>query len=307
MGTISESGLHPRPCPSCGSRDESGVFAPAAFDAAKLDAYAFASRKTPEYMHYRLISCPSCDLLYASPAPSAQTLAAAYKDAAYGSAEEARFAARTYGRLIADVLERLPDRSGALDIGAGDGAFLEELLALGFTNVVGVEPSEAPIAAAGAAARPLLRRGLFAATDFKAGTMSLVTSFQTMEHVDDPLRVCRDAFDLLKPGGAVVFVCHNRRALSARLLGFKSPIFDIEHLQLFSPASAWYLLDLAGYTDISVRPIWNSYPLHYWLRLLPLPSSLKEKIVAAAKASAWGRWSVSLPAGNLVAIGRKAR
>jgi SAM-dependent methyltransferase len=283
------------------------VFAPAAFDENRLDSHSFSSRKTPEYMHYRLISCPSCDLLYANPAPSTKALAEAYKDAAFGSSEEARFAARTYAGLLEGILKRLPNRDGALDVGAGDGAFLEELLSSGFTNVVGVEPSEAPIAAASAAAKPLLRRGLFAAADFKAGSVSLVTSFQTLEHVDDPLKVCRDAFGLLKAGGAAVFVCHNRRALSARLLGFGSPIFDIEHLQLFSPASAWFLLERAGFVDITVHPIWNSYPLHYWLKLLPLPPALKAKAVAAAKGAAWGRWTVALPAGNLAAIGWKPR
>ena len=281
------------------------MLASAEIDESRLDAYAFASRKTPEYMHYRLISCPSCDLLYASPSPSAAALAAAYRDAAYGSSEEARFAANTYVELLAGVLGRLPDRAGALDIGAGDGAFLEELLALGFTDVSGVEPSEAPIAAAREDVKPLLRRGLFAAKDFSAGSFSLVTSFQTLEHVDDPLGVCRDAFSLLKEGGAAVFVCHNRRALSARILGFKSPIFDIEHLQLFSPASAWFLLERAGFTDIRVRPIWNRYPLHYWLRLLPLPPSWKEPLMAAAKASGFGHWTIALPAGNLAAIGFK--
>jgi len=37
---------------------------------------------------------------------------------------------------------------GALDVGTGDGAFLGQLLANGFTDVAGVEPSAAPVAMA---------------------------------------------------------------------------------------------------------------------------------------------------------------
>jgi hypothetical protein len=56
-----------RDCPVCSSADASRVFAEANFDFARLDRFAFASRKLPEYMHYRLVSCSDCDLLYASP------------------------------------------------------------------------------------------------------------------------------------------------------------------------------------------------------------------------------------------------
>jgi hypothetical protein len=50
-----------RSCPVCGSKDQSKVFAEADFDLNQLDSFAFASRKLPEYMHYRLISCPTCE------------------------------------------------------------------------------------------------------------------------------------------------------------------------------------------------------------------------------------------------------
>lgn len=78
-----------RPCPVCGSADESHVYCDAHFDLTRLDEFAFASRKLPEYMHYRLIACPVCDLIYASPAPGLEALALAYRDAGFDSAEEA--------------------------------------------------------------------------------------------------------------------------------------------------------------------------------------------------------------------------
>jgi hypothetical protein len=90
--------LEIRTCPICGSSDESKVFAQANFDMSKLGEFAFASRKLPEYMHYRLIECPTCDLLYASPSLALQQLAEAYHEAAFDSSEEAHYASRTYAR-----------------------------------------------------------------------------------------------------------------------------------------------------------------------------------------------------------------
>jgi SAM-dependent methyltransferase len=294
-----------RTCPLCGSADESRVFAEADFDLERLDRFAFASRKLPEYMHYRLIACPTCDLLYASPLPTLDRLARAYQEADFDSSEEARYASRTYARFLPAIVRRIPDRDGALDIGTGDGAFLEQLLANGFCNVVGVEPSAAPIAAARDEIRPLIRHSLFRADDFEPGRFSLVTCFQTIEHVYDPLAIAHAAHSLLKDGGAALFICHNRRALSAKLLGRKSPIFDIEHLQLFSPSSARALLERCGFADVEIKTVVNRYPLQYWMKLFPLPARVKSKVLTALSRSGIGRLPLSAPVGNIAAIGIK--
>ena len=296
--------LERRDCPLCRSSGGSVAVADARVDTAKLDRFAFASRKRPEYMHHRLLLCRACDLLYASPAPSAAALERAYEAADYDSAEESRYASATYGALLPELLSELPARGGALDIGTGDGTFLSVLLAAGVADVVGVEPSAAPVQAASAEVRDLIRQGPFRRRDFEPGQFRLVTSFQTLEHLPEPLAVCHDAYELLSPGGALYVVCHNRRAVPNRLLGRRSPIFDIEHLQLFSPASLRAALERAGFTRVVVRPVANRYPLRYWLRLLPLPDALRRAVLRALGprlASA----AVALPAGNMAAVGYK--
>ena len=246
-----------RCCPLCGSVDQSHVVAESNIDLAKLDKFAFASRKRPEYMHPRLIECPGCSLLYGSPVLSPETLADAYREAAFDGGNEARYASRTYAREVRKIIRRLPDLNGALDIGTGDGAFLEQLINLGFQNVMGVEPSQAPYAAARPEIRNRIRLGLFRPEDYPPAGFSLVTCFQTMEHLWDPLGIARAALPLLKTGAGFVIVVHNRYALSARILGFKSPIYDIEHLQLFTPKTARSLLERAGYQHVQVASFWN--------------------------------------------------
>src|SRR5437868_5689068 len=170
--------MAPRACPVCGSVDDAVVVAEERFDPTAVGSFGFASRKQPEYMHYRLVACPVCDLVFANPAPRADALAEAYREAAYDSGEEAGLAARTYAGFLPEIRERLVPTGGAaaaLDIGAGDGAFLEQLLSAGFSGAVGVEPSEAPRRAAKAGIRPLIREGIFSAEAFTGQSFDLVT------------------------------------------------------------------------------------------------------------------------------------
>jgi SAM-dependent methyltransferase len=298
-----EPQLATRACPVCGATGGRELAA-ARIDAAALDEYAFASRKFPEYMHHRLVECATCDTVYANPLFDFGGIDAAYDAAAFDSKEEAHFASRTYAGLVRPLLPRLPGTAAALDIGTGEGSFLEELLDLGFARVAGYEPSAAPIAAASERVRELIVHDSFDAERAAgSGPFDLITCCMTIEHVPDPAQLCRDAYELLAPGGALMIVCHDRRAPLNRLLGMRSPIIDIEHLQLFSRDSARALLERTGFAGVEVQRITNRYPLHYWLKLAPVPRRLKEALVAGARRDRLRSLSLSLPVGNLSATG----
>jgi len=281
------------------------LFAEARLDKSRLDNFAYASRKDPEYMHHRLLLCDDCDLIYASPVPDHSELASAYEAAAFDSQRESAYAAETYAAALSPVIRRLPDRSSALDIGAGDGAFCGKLLEMGFKNVLGLEPSLAPIEAAAPHVRHCLRQEMFTPGLLPASHFSLICCFQTIEHVLTPLELCKEAVRVLKPGGALCIVAHNRRAASCRILGRRSPIFDVEHLQLFSPVSIVKLFSRAGLKSIETRTLWNTYPLSYWARLFPFPHRIKSSLIRALNASRIGNIPISLPAGNLIAWGTR--
>lgn len=297
--------LRERVCPVCGASGPARVAREARLDESRLDASSFSSRKLPEFMHFRLLRCAGCDCLYASPAPDPEWLGEAYREAHFAAGEESRQAADTYARELRRVLPRLPDRRGALDIGCGDGAFLETLLAEGFEEVVGVEPSRAPVAQAGPAVREHIRRGVFRADAFEPDRWSLVSCFQTLEHVDDPAGLVAAAAKLLAPGGAFLAVAHDHRALPARLLGRRSPIYDVEHLQLFSRRSLRALLEGAGFERVEVTPLRNAYSVAYWVRLSPLPPRIKAGVQRLLGTLGLARRVVALRAGNLVVVGQR--
>ena len=274
-------------------------------DESAINELTFSSRKTPDSMHYRMVICANCDLAYANPAPDIGWLRKNYIKASYETAEESNLAAANHSRLLDRVLHNLPDRDGALDIGTGDGAFLKELLNRGFTNVEGVEPSINPIQEASDEVNKLITPAFFEGDNYESNSFSVVTCFQVLEHVDQIDNLVKSVFRLLKPGGYFLTVGHDHRAWTARLLGQRSPIFDIEHLQLLSRTSFRHMYNKHNFQKFKVASMTNSYPLNYWVKLSPLPKSARRSMSIVLKSLKLNSLRVPLRAGNLWALGVK--
>lgn len=295
-----------RACPVCKS-NEHVPFAKERIDAKLLGTYTYASRKIPEFMCLRLVRCTQCDLVYAPSPPSEELLHSAYSSAEFDSNPEAEAAALTYAEVLAPLIRGLERNQAAIDVGAGSGPLLRWLKGQGFAPVVGVEPSRAAIDAAASDVRPMLMEGMFSADFLKGYKPSLVCSFMTLEHVRDPAKFIDDVYALLNHGGALAVVVHNWRAPLNRLLGLRSPIIDVEHLQLFSPQSLRHMLKRAGFVSIELQQIRNRYSLRYWVRLSPLPSVFKRFILKVLLILGIADRGLSLSVGNILAFAIKPR
>ena len=293
-----------RACPVCFGRSYV-LFAKENFDPKRFGPLTYASRKPPEYMCLRLVRCSSCDLIYAPTPPGCQYLQVAYGVAGFDSGQEAIAAAKTYAEALAPLLKKLTRRGVAIDVGAGSGALLPWLKEQGFRTVIGIEPSRAAVESAPPSIRYMLREGMFSRSILKDETPSLICSFMTLEHMADPYTFASIAHEKLEPGGALAMVVHNWRSPINRFLGLRSPIIDVEHLQLFSPQSLNLLLMKTGFEQISMISVCNSYPLSYWLRLTPLPSKMKNIFLDLIRALRIENCHFSLNVGNMLAIGIK--
>src|SRR5450830_1071724 len=170
-----------RSCPVCNTpSDQAQLFIAKNIDPELISGFSFASRKTPEYMCHQLVRCRICDLVYADTPPAVEELAQAYHTASYDSAEEANDAAMSYAEAIKPVLQALAHRGVALEIGTGTGIFLEHLKSDGFSELIGVEPSSAAIAAAPESRRIWIREGMFREQDFEPASIDLICCFMTM-------------------------------------------------------------------------------------------------------------------------------
>jgi SAM-dependent methyltransferase len=295
-----------RVCPVCGAgANQSDAYLSDSRDERLLSASSFASRKVPEFMSHGMVRCRVCDVAYVDLPPSIEELAASYHSADYDSAEEAEDAAEAYIRAIQRVLKKLARRDAALEIGTGTGAFLERLSGVGFRHLVGIEPSTAAIAAAPQHRSHWIRQGIFEGTDLPSESFDLICCFMTLEHVRDPATLVAAAHRLLRAGGAFVGVTHNRRAWLNRLLGSRSPIVDVEHMQLFSPTSSMQLLTRNGYVDVGGASFWNRYRPSYWLRLLPMSRSVKERITKHLRGSLLDHHRIPMNVGNYMSWGFK--
>ena len=268
------------------------------FDPALVNSFSYASRKAPELMHFEYLRCDTCRLLYSSKRVSADALEQAYKSAEFDASLESEYAAKTYRRLSSRFL-----RSGdsLLDVGCGDGAFLSECRDLGL-NVLGIEPSDQAADGAEPTSSSLIFHGPYQRFESEEG-FDLITLFQTIEHLDGPMSFLSWAYDHLKPGGRLLIACHDHEAPVNRVMKERSPIFDIEHLQLFSRTALRQGLETAGFDVESLGRYSNTYPLSYWVRLSPLPTRLKNLL--RRPGSRVGVVPVRLPVGNLFGVARR--
>jgi SAM-dependent methyltransferase len=192
-----------------------------------------------------------------------------------------------------------------LEIGCGNGFFLEEALARGWRTVSGVEPSQAAAEKASGnvrhcITREIMRPGLFAPESF-----DLVCMFQVFDHFPDPRGVLLACHEVLRPGGLVLAINHNVEAMSARLLGERSPIFDIEHTFLWSAGTMSRIFRAAGFEVLKAGSVFNRFSLAYLAHLSPLPAALKRLTLACLETTGLARLPLSLPLGNLFLVARK--
>ena len=296
----------PRSCPVCkSSYESSSIFLKENIDEAKINSFSYASRKDPELMNYELSRCNKCDLIFTGYPPTESNLSANYHEASFNSSKEAKDASDAYGFAFSDLFNALKNKRNALEIGTGTGTFLEELKNQGFKNFTGIEPSISAIEAAPKYRQEWIYHGTFDSSLLINNSYDLICCFMTLEHILDPLEIANQSYDLLESGGAVAFVAHDSNAWINRLLGKKSPIIDIEHLQIFSKQSMMMLLKNSNFEKVTVRSFKNKYRLSYWVKLLPLPNRFKKYLLKFLFFLGLSEIKISINVGNLMAYGFK--
>jgi SAM-dependent methyltransferase len=297
--------LNPTCCAICGTAGNSTQLYAANFSAEDFSPTVFSARRLPDRIHYQMVRCNTCGLVRSDPVADADLVAQLYHQSTFDYEGEVDNIVRTYG----GYLERL-DRYGArkeslLEIGCGNGFFLKQARALGYRDVRGVEPSRAAIESAPPEVGKgivcgIMRPGLFPESSFDA-----ICLFQVLDHIFDPVGLLKTCFEILRPGGLLLCLNHNVEAVSARILGEHSPIIDIEHTYLYSPATIARLFEKVGFQTKETGSARNYYSLSYVMHLVPLPPSLKKATLAAVDSTAAGRWPLRVPAGNLYIIGQR--
>ncbi|MDB4978591.1 MAG: SAM-dependent methyltransferase [Candidatus Peribacteria bacterium] len=273
-----------------------------------LNERVFSARRLPDRLHGTILRCKKCGLVYASPLIDTATLADLYKTSAYTYSGEETYIKKTYARYLARLANELNVRKTPrtyLDIGCGNGFMLEAAKELGFQEVLGAEPSSHAIAQAADSVRGGIAQGMFSAELIGENRVDALTCFQTVDHITDPVAFVAECLRVLKPGGLALFINHNIGSFTARILGERCPMIDIEHTYLHTPQTMKILFEKEGFSDIRTFAVRNDYPIHYWAHLFPGPKKIKEPLISFLKKNVVGKIVIPLYAGNLGLIAQK--
>lgn len=297
--------LYPTICAICGTQGNASVLYPARFDLTALNPEVFSARRLPDMLHYQLVRCNTCGLVRSDPVAGENILGILYQQSTFTYSQDIPNLRKTYGQYLRKADKYLPQKGHILEIGCGNGFFLEEALAQGFAQVSGIEPSQDAINLAQPAIQPRITCNMMGPGAVPQETFDMICLFQTFDHISEPGILLEECHKALKPGGLILCFNHNVEALSARLLKEKSPIVDIEHTYLYSPKTIRQIFEKNGYETLEVGPAWNTIRLYSLLRLFPFPRRIKQKVLDFVDGSLLREARLTLPLGNLYIIARK--
>jgi len=298
--------MHDKKCLICKSNQVTKILYKENFDFKKINDKTFSARRIPDGTHYRFLECQNCGLIFSSPILSQKELEALYSRSSFNYVNESRYLQKTYLNYFEKYISYKDlKETSILEIGCGNGFFLEGLEKLGAKNLYGVEPGKASVNKAKKSIKTNIRIAMFKKGFFPKRSFDVICCFHTLDHVADPDIFLKDVFSLLKRNGKVFFVVHNTRGLSVRLLGEKSPIFDIEHIYLFNPDTLRQLFKMNGFKNATVFTVKNIYQLNYWLKLFPLPAFFKKLVSEFLRISRIGNIPIGISAGNIGIVGTK--
>ncbi len=213
--------------------------------------------------HHTIVQCRQCGLVYTDPRPDGHDIVETYQ-----AVEDPLYVEEREGRVLTfehhlKPLERLAGPPGGrplLDVGCYTGVFVEIAARHGW-DAWGVEPSRWAVEQA--RARGLhVTPGMLETADLPEAYFDVVTMWDVIEHVTDPLGTLEQAYRLLrrpepaegKPGGLVVVHTIDIDSLFARLMGARWPWLMQMHIYYFSRRTLRAMLEKCGFEVISDRP-----------------------------------------------------
>jgi 2-polyprenyl-3-methyl-5-hydroxy-6-metoxy-1,4-benzoquinol methylase len=236
-------------CNLCGSDDNILVY-PSTIDPAAHgeDHSAFRCTSTGYGQHHAIVKCVRCGLVFANPRNNGQEVLESYE-----KVEDPLYFEERYGRVLTfekhlRPLHQLigpPNGRKLLDIGAHIGIFVDIANQAGW-QATGLEPSRWSVEVARQLGTELIE-GTLATSNLPQNYFDVVTLWDVIEHLSDPMEEIKQVFRVLKPGGWVVIHTMNIDSFFAKLMGAKWPWFMEMHLYYFSEQTLCHLLESANF------------------------------------------------------------
>ena len=256
--------LEPVLCPICGVDDVKVIY-PSRRASLVVRKHEFRpSGDTP--LEDPLVRCRRCKMEYVNPrAPSDLVLDG------YTMAPDDTFASQVAGRertfarclqKIQSVWRKTPGR--LLDIGTASGSFLKVARDAGW-QVDGCEPNHWLRAWCQHNYGISVKPGTLFDARFPSAAFDVITLFDVLEHVPDPLAVLEECDRLLAPGGLLVVNYPDIGAWISRLMGQRWVFLISVHNYYFTPRTIRAILAKIGMRPVLSKPHFQTLELDYIL------------------------------------------
>ncbi len=261
----------------------------------------------------QVLRCRRCGHQFVWPLPSDSELASIYDQTYYqGSHRSVGFSdydgltaarRRMFSRHL-DRLEHYRQAGRVLDVGCATGDFLKVARERGW-EAIGVDPSPAREQAVAAGLRIVGQTIDDAEVD--PHSLDLITFWDVLEHLPDPVATLRRAADLLAPDGMVAATVPNAGSALARISGRRWFGYKTagEHLQFFTASTVRRSFAAAGYEVMVQHPVaWSctvSFLLDRAALYLGRAGRTADRLLAATPPA---RWIVDMPQVNQFIAGR---
>lgn len=258
-------------CPLCKSQSFKTIYEESYPPGLSTDDFLKLYRSSSDAkLMERLVECNGCGLAFLNPRLKREIVLRSYSEAvdpAFVAQNETRIA--TFRRALGAILDIAGIRPSAsvrvLDIGCAGGAFPKAVADAGMT-VVGIEPSRWLCDYGKRTYGLNLLPGTLDDHAFPAKSFDLVTLWDVIEHVHEPVALLKKCRELLKDDGVLVLNYPDYDSLVTKLLGKKWPFFLSVHLFYFTPATVKAALKLAGLREVRFRMHWQTLTLGYVLK-----------------------------------------
>ncbi|MGD0571587.1 MAG: class I SAM-dependent methyltransferase [Sedimentisphaerales bacterium] len=210
---------------------------------------------------FQYVQCKSCGLVYMNPQIAPECISRFYPDdyaphqAPVAVLQQQNAGAATVHKpdLPKMILDTLNSQSSVLDIGCGNGEFLNRMRQFCRCRVNGVDTSENAVLCAKKQYGLDVFHGEITAAPFEEKSFDLITAWSCIEHMNNPAQAVKKMFALCKPGGFLFFKTPNYDSFAVKL--FKDKWYHLDcprHLYIFSPAAITALLEKSGFDAVSV-------------------------------------------------------
>lgn len=194
--------------------------------------------------------CISCGLVQFTINPTEAELIEHYRNYPISGALSA-VTKKRYAELL-DKLEPFKVTGRMLDVGCGEGFFLEEAKKRGW-EVHGTEFAEKYISICKDKGIRM-QHGKLNPQNYPTAYFDVITWFEVIEHINYPVGELKNITQLLRNDGALYITTPNFNSLSRNWLKGKWSVIEYpEHLVYYTPTTLRQLLHQSGFTAINIK------------------------------------------------------